>query len=127
MKKQLAMLLMLSVVLVTYGCATEGYNTQKGAALGAMGGALAGQAIGHNTTGTLIGLAGGALAGAIAGNAVDQTRYRNQAAAVPPPAAYNPPRPPSSEAPPGEWITVPGQWQGGKWVPSHRAWVPVNP
>ena len=29
--------------------------------------------------------------------------------------------------PPGEWITIPGQWINGKWVPSHKTWVPVNP
>jgi len=126
MNKGLLVLLVLGVVFATYGCATEGYNTQKGAAVGAIGGALAGQAIGHNTAGTLIGAASGALVGAVAGNAVDQTRYRNQAVvASPPPRAYNPP--PASEGPPGEWVTVPGQWQGGKWVPAHRVWVPVNP
>ena len=32
-----------------------------------------------------------------------------------------------NEAPPGEWVMVPGQWVGGTWVPSHKAWVPVNP
>ncbi len=116
--------LVIGTLFVTYACATEGYNTQKGAAIGAIGGALAGQAIGRNTAGTLIGAAGGALAGAIAGNAVDQTRQNQRVA--PPPAAYAPP-PPPSETPPGEWVTVPGQWQGGKWVPAHRVWVPVNP
>jgi hypothetical protein len=125
MRKQLLILLALAIVFITYGCATEGYNTQKGAALGAVGGALAGQAIGHNTAGTLIGAASGALVGAVTGNAVDQTRYRNQSAAPPP--AYSPAPPPPSDIPPGEWVTVPGQWQGGKWVPAHRVWVPVNP
>lgn len=127
MKKQFLVLLAGAIVLMTYGCATEGYNTQKGAAIGAIGGALAGQAIGHNTAGTLIGAAGGALAGAIAGNAVDQSRSRPQATvSTPPPANYPPPQQ-SAETPPGEWVTVPGQWQGGKWVPAHRVWVPVNP
>lgn len=26
----------------------------------------------------------------------------------------------------GEWVTVPGQWVDGRWVPPHRAWVPAN-
>ena len=29
--------------------------------------------------------------------------------------------------PPGEWVTVQGQWVNGKWVPAHKVWVPVNP
>jgi hypothetical protein len=124
MKKHFWVLVDFAVVLATYGCATEGYNTQKGAAIGAIGGALAGQAIGHNTAGTLIGAAGGALAGAIAGNAVDQSQQAT--GSTPPPAYYPPPAQPS-ETPPGEWVTVPGQWQGGKWVPAHKVWVPVNP
>ncbi len=34
---------------------------------------------------------------------------------------------PVGESPPGRWVEVPGQWVGGKWVPSHRVWVPINP
>jgi hypothetical protein len=50
----------------------------------------------------------------------------------PPREAYAYPDPdsaprPRNEAPPGEWVMVPGQWVDGKWVPSHKAWVPVNP
>lgn len=29
--------------------------------------------------------------------------------------------------PAGHWVDVPGQWVNGKWVPSHKIWVPVNP
>lgn len=29
--------------------------------------------------------------------------------------------------PPGQWVTVAGQWVNGKWVPAHKVWVPVNP
>jgi hypothetical protein len=29
--------------------------------------------------------------------------------------------------PPGQWVTVAGQWVNGKWVPEHTVWVPVNP
>jgi uncharacterized membrane protein YebE (DUF533 family) len=129
MKRAAILILVLATGLATYSCATEGYNTQKGAALGAIGGALAGQAIGRNTAGTLIGAAGGALVGAIAGNAVDQERAgRRMEAYQGPPQTYGPAQPPpASEAPPGEWVTVPGRWQGGRWVPAHRVWVPVNP
>jgi hypothetical protein len=58
-----------------------------------------------------------------------------------PPVVYANPVPPPASAypdpwltgqytdanPPGQWVTVPGQWIDGKWVPSHRAWVAVNP
>jgi hypothetical protein len=27
----------------------------------------------------------------------------------------------------GEWITVPGQWVKGRWVPEHKTWVPFAP
>ncbi len=114
--------------LLAYACASENYNTQKGAAIGAIGGALAGQAIGRNTAGTLIGAAGGALVGAVAGNAVDQAnqerRAQSQSAPPPPPAVV---APPPEEEPPGQWVEVPGEWVNGKWVPPHRAWVPINP
>ncbi|MCX5815551.1 MAG: hypothetical protein NTX75_04815 [Proteobacteria bacterium] len=54
--------------------------------------------------------------------------YTNPA---PPPAyAYPDPRLTgqyTGENPPGEWITVPGQWVDGKWIPSHSTWVSVNP
>jgi len=134
--------LLLSVALA-YGCASEDYNTQKGAAIGAIGGALAGQAIGHNTAGTLIGAAGGALVGAVAGNAVDQAnqekRAQAQMQAQAQPPAYTPPPPPPppqvaaapapmpEEPPPGQWVDVPGEYVNGVWVPPHKAWVPANP
>jgi hypothetical protein len=56
--------------------------------------------------------------------------------AYPPPQqgyTYQSPSPapaPRAEAPPsapGEWVTVPGQWVGEKYVPSHKAWVPAKP
>jgi hypothetical protein len=114
--------------LFTHSCASQDYNMQKGAAIGAVGGALAGQAIGRNTAGTLIGAAGGALVGAVAGNAVDQSNTQGRLAqASPPPPTPVPVAPPAQEAPPGEWVEVPGTWVDGKWVAPHRAWVPVNP
>jgi uncharacterized protein YcfJ len=64
-----AALLALAITACAPG---ERYNTQSGALLGAGAGALAGQAIGRDTKGTLIGAAVGTLVGAIAGNAYDQ-------------------------------------------------------
>lgn len=134
MKRLGLLVLMVAAGLFTVSCAGPGYDTQKGAAIGSAAGALIGQAIGHNTTGTLIGAAGGALFGAIVGNARDQDEYNARlAAAQARPAYANGYRNgsgngnPAPEAPPGEWVTVPGQWRDGKWVPAHRVWVPVNP
>lgn len=47
----------------------------------------------------------------------------------PPNRAYAYPDPSYVEAnrgPSGEWITVPGQWVEGKWVPEHKTWVPAD-
>ncbi|MBN2468545.1 MAG: glycine zipper 2TM domain-containing protein [Deltaproteobacteria bacterium] len=126
MARHLVILLFIGAMVA--GCAGTGYNTQKGAAIGAGIGALAGQAIGHDTEATLIGTAAGTLLGAIAGNAVDQQAaysqlYRQRVRAYPPPAYAMS----ADESPPGEWIEVRGRWVGGRWVPAHRVWVPVNP
>ncbi len=65
----------LAVIIVFISCGNPNrYNTQRGAAIGAGFGALAGQLIGKNTKGTLIGAGVGTLLGAIVGNAVDQER-----------------------------------------------------
>lgn len=125
MKKVLALLMVVAMGFLAVSCACTGYNTQRGAAIGAGLGAIAGQAIGRNTEGTLIGMAAGALAGTIFGNAVDQhvanqrAERSRQVYAAPANGTY--------ETPPGEWVTVPGRWSGGRWVPAHRVWVPVNP
>jgi outer membrane lipoprotein SlyB len=128
MKKMLLIILVLGIGFLTFSCASTGYNTQKGAAIGAGIGAIAGQVIGNNTAGTLIGAAGGALAGAIVGNAVDQdvTNQKIESAQKPK-TAYVSPEGSATENPPGEWVQVPGQWADGKWVPSHKVWVPINP
>ena len=125
MKKAMLILSVLAFGLMGISCASiEGMSdTTKGAAVGAGLGAIAGQIIGGNTAGTLIGVAGGALAGALVGHEMDYQKQKktdeiqrqNTAAAA------------SQEQPPGQWIEVPGQWVNGKWVPAHRAWVPVNP
>jgi hypothetical protein len=105
--------------LTISACAGTGYNTQKGAAIGAGIGALAGQAIGHDTESTLIGTAAGTLLGAITGNAVDQrvaaykTRPVHSGQAC---AGFE-------DTHAGRWVRVPGQWVRGRWVPAHRVWV----
>ncbi len=127
MKKVFAVLLVLTIGLFLSSCASEGYNTQKGAAIGAGLGAIAGQVIGHDTASTLIGAAVGGLVGAVGGNAVDQHVTNQQKAGGTQPGSVATVTPDQQEAPPGQWVQVPGQWIGGKWVPSHKVWVPVNP
>lgn len=59
--------------------APAGPNTQRGAALGGLGGAALGGIIGHQSgrglEGAAIGAAAGAGAGALMGNARDQEQY----------------------------------------------------
>jgi hypothetical protein len=127
MKKGIITLVVMTTGFVMFSCIHEGYNTQKGAAIGAGLGAIAGQIIGGDTAATLIGAAVGGLIGAVGGNAVDQgvanqrmeTGQQRTTAAILPEYAQ--------EAPPGRWVEVPGQWAGGKWVPAHNVWVPFNP
>jgi surface antigen len=70
MKKMMFIALALLPLLSTSGCVTT--NGQKGALGGAAVGAIAGQAIGHNTGGTLIGAAVGSLFGYMVGNEMDK-------------------------------------------------------
>ena len=126
MMKTLVCALIVAFTFAGISCTTSNYNTQSGAVVGAGLGAIAGQAIGRNTAGTLIGLAGGALVGAIVGNAVDQNEMNKRLEWERQRRAYAYPGG-QQEAPPGQWVQVPGQWVGGRWVPAHRAWVPVNP
>jgi outer membrane lipoprotein SlyB len=127
MKKNIIALLIIVTGFMMFSCIHEGYNTQKGAAIGAGLGAIAGQVIGNDTASTLIGAAVGGLVGAVGGNAVDQSvaNQRIEAQQQQSTAAVVPQN--TQEAPPGRWVEVPGQWAGGKWVPAHKVWVPVNP
>ena len=59
-------------MLITAGCATNPSKGTSGAAIGAATGAIAGQAIGHNTKGTLLGAAVGGMLGYIIGNEMDK-------------------------------------------------------
>lgn len=67
------LILVLFLVFLVSGCGAH-YNTQKGAAIGAGVGAIAGQAIGRNTESTLIGAGVGSFLGSIFGNALDQEK-----------------------------------------------------
>ena len=70
-----AMAGVISVALMAGGCATDQYsNTQKGAAIGVLGGALLGAAVSSKSDrnkGMLIGAIGGGLAGAGVGQYMD--------------------------------------------------------
>lgn len=67
--KNLVLLIMLFCLSIS-GCQTT--KAGKGAGAGIVGGALAGQAIGHNTEGTLVGMALGGLLGYAVGNEMDK-------------------------------------------------------
>jgi uncharacterized membrane protein YebE (DUF533 family) len=124
MKKIYAFILVIAFGFMGFSCASiEGMSdTTKGAAIGAGLGAIAGQLIGGNTAGTLIGVAGGALAGGLVGHEMDYQKEKTAKQQRPAYAGTD-----TQQAPPGQWVEVPGQWIGGKWVPAHKAWVPVNP
>jgi outer membrane lipoprotein SlyB len=82
-KSHLAILTIIGASLITMtGCASTGTSkTTDGALIGAAGGALLGQAIGHNTGSTLAGAAIGGLAGAAIGNneeKKDRRYYRDE-------------------------------------------------
>jgi len=65
MKKRFVILMLcLFITVALSGCA-DMTPTQKGAAYGAAGGAIAGQLIGGSTKATLIGAGAGALGGAL--------------------------------------------------------------
>ena len=76
MKKELAIILLSLLTVVS--CTTDTDGTRKvsktgvGAGIGAAAGAVIGQAIGKDTKGTLIGTAGGAAVGSAIGNIFDR-------------------------------------------------------
>jgi outer membrane lipoprotein SlyB len=73
---RLAMPIVAGWVAINWGAAAQAQNTQRGAVLGGLGGAIAGAVIGdHNRNagaGAAIGGAIGAVGGAVLGNARDQ-------------------------------------------------------
>ena len=93
-KNRVIVLLAIGALLLATGCAGREFTTTEkttlgGAALGAGAGALIGSASGHAGTGALIGTGIGALSGALLGQAIeseaakqrrlsDQERYRQQ-------------------------------------------------
>jgi hypothetical protein len=82
----------------------------------------------HDNSGLLIaGAALGVVAiGAIVAGSMSQPRQvvRERVVYTAPPAYA---QAPGYEAPPGQWVTVQGQWLNGQWIPPHNVWVPVNP
>ncbi len=73
MKTITSMIVGLALVISIFSCAgptQQERGTKTGALIGAVGGALLGQAIGRNTTGTLLGAGLGALIGGVSGNQI---------------------------------------------------------
>lgn len=124
----LSAVIFLTALLLSSCYSTGRYDTQKGALMGAAVGALAGQAIGKNTTSTIIGGGTGAAIGALIGNAQDQKNQeirdnqKTQPTVAESSHSYS-----DTEPPPGKWVTVPGRWKGNTWIPVHKRWVPVTP
>lgn len=66
-----------AAVIAMAGCASTGTSTTTdGALVGAAGGALVGQAVGHDTKSTLVGAALGGVAGAAIGANEEQKNRR---------------------------------------------------
>ena len=127
---------------------TANQNLASGAVLGTLLGAGIGAAIGSTTGDAGAGAAIGAGAGLLGGTAVasnsayasqwelqrqydiaySQCMYAkgNQVPGVVKrqPQADVPPPPPPPCVIPGSWVTVPGQYVNGKWVPEHKVFVP---
>jgi hypothetical protein len=77
-KKAILGLLMSAIFISTIFVAGCAKKYQSGALIGAGAGALAGQAIGGNTTGTLIGAGAGALGGALIGHVMDKSDEKKE-------------------------------------------------
>jgi hypothetical protein len=78
--KMSAMAVLLAGLVFAAGCET---SAQSGTLIGAGAGALAGQAIGRNTTGTLIGAGVGAAGGYIVGNEMDKKKAKESEVTAP--------------------------------------------
>lgn len=70
--KASSILAIVSISLMLTACTGELNRGQSGAMIGAGGGALVGQAIGHNTEATLIGALVGTFVGYMVGNEMDK-------------------------------------------------------
>jgi len=96
-----------------------------------------------NAWGVGAAIVGGAILGAVVGNIIIESArsssarqgsyaYQGQAdAAYRPGVAYARPDPEfiaryGKKSPSGEWVSIPGQWVGDKWVPEHKVWVSGN-
>ena len=76
-----AALTALALSMALAGCSTQTEQQQRattGALIGGAGGALVGQALGHNTASTVVGAAGGALLGAVIGQSTAPQQDRQQ-------------------------------------------------
>lgn len=71
MKKRVGVAILLAMFSLS-SCGGQLTKGQAGAGIGAAGGAVVGQAIGHSTEATLIGMAVGTLLGYIVGNEMDK-------------------------------------------------------
>ncbi|MBI9087333.1 MAG: hypothetical protein JEZ11_27310 [Desulfobacterales bacterium] len=61
----------------------------------------------------------------------DEDPYPTDEPQYPPPRIsrnrYAAPEPQVLTQPPGEWVKVPGHWEGNVWVPAHQEWRPIRP
>ena len=132
MAKIVGLIIFSVAALVLAGCADMGPNTREGAVLGSAIGGVTGAVVGNQLGSALGGAAIGAGVGAITGGSIGSAKdaaYENRAQQPPSHTAYAAPPVEQSQAtpPPGRWVTVPGQWIGGQWVPAHKVWIPINP
>ena len=81
-RKIVHILIVGSIILISCSTYPQRYNTQRGAAIGAGVGTLAGAAIGNDGQDILLGAGLGTLIGAIAGNAIDQQQLAVREAAL---------------------------------------------
>ncbi len=119
MKKKMVLVMLLVMVI------SLAYVPLSYAGHGRHGGRGGGDA-GLYAAGALL---GGLVLGTVIGSAMSQPRYvaSPQPVYAYPQPAYTAPAAYTADAPPGEWVVVPGRWVNGRWEPAHRVWMPVNP